>query len=178
MEERKKPCRQPIIAGATPEERDPQRWPPEVFLRLQEILDRSRERAGEAVRETFDRADRRMSAREFAEFWNSASLKAMATVGTGGKPHIAPVHAELVAGELRSTIYVNAVRRRDLARNPHVALTTWGPHGAVAIVYGRAREIPGTERETRPGASGRPRWTVALAIEIERIYAMKGRPPA
>ena len=100
----------------------------------------------------------------------------MATVGSQAVPHIAPVHAEFAAGRLRTTIYENAVRRRDLKRNPKVALTTWGPNGAVAIVYGTAREVPDSLRETRPGATGRPRRTVALDIEVTRIYAMRPRP--
>jgi hypothetical protein len=176
--EGKPPQKQRIVAGATPEERDPERWPPEVFARIQDILDRSLAAAGEAARETFARPERHMTAREFVVFWNSCALKAMATASRRGRPHIAPVHAEFVGGELRSTIYVNAVRRRDLEENPYVALTTWGSDGAVAIVSGRAEFIPGSERETRPGASGKPRRTVALRIVIERIYAMKGRPPA
>lgn len=170
--------KQPIVAGASPEERNPDLWPPEVFERLQAILDHSRARAGKALKESFDRPQRRMDAREFARFWNSCPLKAMATVGPNGHPHIAPVHAEFVRGELRSTIYVDAVRRRDLEHNPHVALSTWSTDGSVAIVYGRARVLPGSERETRPGASGQARKTVALQIEVGRIYAMKGRSPA
>jgi hypothetical protein len=170
-----KGCTQPIVAGATPEERDPANWPADVWEPLQRILHCSRTRAGQAVRDTFDRRERQMSALEFVIFWNSARLKAMATVGTGGEPHIAPVHAEFVNGRLRSTIYENALRRRDLRDNPRVALTTWGPHGAAAIVYGRAREVPGSLRETRPGATGAARRTVALDIEITRIYAMHGR---
>ena len=116
-----------------------------------------------------------MTALELVSFWNGTRLKAMATSGAGGVPHIAPVHAEFVNGRLRSTIYENAVRRRDLRDNPRVALTTWGPHGATAIVYGRAREVAGSLRETRPGASGATRRTVALDIEVTRIYAMKAR---
>ena len=167
--------RQPVAAGVTPEERDPANWPPEAFDQLQVILDRSRRRAGQALRDTFDHPERRMTAREFVSFWNQTRLKAMATVGVAAVPHVAPVHAELVGGKLRSTIFVNAVRRSDLQRNPQVALTTWGVNGATAIVYGRAREIPGSERETRPGASATTRSTVALEIELTRIYAMKGR---
>ena len=83
--------------------------------------------------------------------------------------------AEFVGGRLRSTIYEHAVRRRDLRHNPRVCFTTWGPHGAAAIVHGIAREIPDSLRDTRPGASGRPRRTVALEIEVTRIYAMKPR---
>jgi hypothetical protein len=168
-------CGQPIVAGATPEERDPANWPADALQPIQRILDRSRRRAGQAVRDTFERPERQMTALEFVMFWNGARLKAMATTGKNSEPHLAPVHAEFVNGRLRSTIYENAVRRRDLRDNPRVALTTWGPHGAAAIVYGRAREIPDSGRETRPGATGTARRTVALDIEITRIYAMKPR---
>jgi hypothetical protein len=167
-------CRQPIVAGATPEERDPAHWPREALDRLQRILDRSRGTAGQAVRDTFEHPERRMTAVEFVTFWNSSRMKAMATVGKA-QPHIAPVHAEFVDGRLRSTIYENAVRRIDLQGNPRVALTTWGGDGSVAIVYGRAREVPDSGRDTRPGATGKPRRTVALDIEVTRIYAMKAR---
>ncbi len=166
---------QPVVAGATPEERDPANWPPEALARLQGVLDRSRVAAGQAVRDTFDHDDRRMTAAEFVTFWNGTRLKAMATVGKGARPHIAPVHAEFVDGRLRSTIYENALRRRDLRDNPEVALTTWGASGATAIIYGTARELPNSLRETRPGATGAQRRTVALDIEVRRIYAMGGR---
>jgi hypothetical protein len=163
------------IAPAAVDEKDPATWPAETVAALQATIDRSRASAGPAVRESFDRSERRVSAVEFVAFWNAARMKAMATVGAGGAPHIAPVHAEFVAGRLRTTIYENALRRRDIAARPEVALTTWGPNGAAAIVYGIAREMPGTLRETRPGSSGRPRRTVALDIEVTRIYAMGPR---
>lgn len=157
------------------DEKDAANWPPEVLAELQATLDHSRTTAGPAVRDTFDRAERRMDAVQFVNFWNGARMKAMATVGEGGVPHMAPVHAEFVAGRLRTTIYENAVRRRDIAVRPQVALTTWGPNGAAAIVYGIAREVPGSLRETRPGATGRVRRTVTLDIEVTRIYAMGPR---
>jgi hypothetical protein len=168
-------CRQPIVADATPDERDPANWPANALEPLQRILDLSRTSAGRAVRDTFAHPERQMTALEFVTFWNGARLKAMATVGKNGEPHIAPVHAEFVNGRLRSTIYENALRRRDLRANPRVALTTWGAHGAAAIVYGRAGELPNSLRDTRPGATGAARRTVALDIEITRIYAMKSR---
>jgi pyridoxamine 5'-phosphate oxidase-like protein len=153
---------------------EPSSWPVEALAQLQRVLDRSTGSAGQAVRDTFEHVDRRMTATEFVTFWNGTRMKAMATVGARG-PHIAPVHAEFVDGRLRSTIYEHAVRRRDLRTNPEVALTTWGPHGAAAIVYGRAREVPDSLRETRPGATGTARRTVTLEIEVTRIYAMKER---
>jgi hypothetical protein len=168
-------CQQPI-AAAPADDKDPATWPASRLAAIQTILDRSLADAGVAVRDTFDRPERQMSALEFVTFWNASRMKAMATVGPRAVPHIAPVHAEFVAGRLRTTIYENAVRRRDLRSNTAVALTTWGPNGAVAIVYGTAREIPDSLRETRPGATGQPRRTVALDIEVTRIYAMKPRP--
>lgn len=167
--------KQPILAGATPEERNPDLWPTEAFAPLERLLASSLQRAGQAVRDTFGHEDRQMTAREFVNFWNQCRLKAMATVGANGRPHIAPVHAEFVRGELFSTIYTDAQRLRDIRRNPHVALTTWAPDGAVAIVHGRAHVVPNSERTSRPGATGRERRTVLLRIEIDRIYAMKGR---
>jgi hypothetical protein len=164
--------------GVPPDARDPANWSPEKLGALQRILDRSRVRAGKAVRDTFDRAERRMDAAEFVRFWNATRMKAMATVGARGRPHIAPVHAEFVDGRLESSVYEEAVRRGDIAENPHVAFSTWGPNGAVAIVYGRAKERPGSLRETRPGATGSPRRALTLEIEVTRIYAMRGREEA
>lgn len=163
-------------SGSAADANDPAHWPDGALAHLQNVLERSMRDAGDAVRETFDRAERHMDAREFVAFWNSCKLKAMSTVGQGGVPHTAPVHAAFVEGRLRTTIYVDAVRRRDLRHNPAVAMTTWGAGGAAVILYGKAREIPGSERETRPGASGRARRTVALEIDVTRIYAMKERP--
>jgi len=176
-EQSSKRCAQPVSAEAAADDRDPTTWQAEQLAAIQRLLDRGRTRAGDAVRETFAQPARQMTAVEFVVFWNGTRMKAMATVGPNAVPHIAPVHAEFANGRLRSTIYENAVRRRDLRTNQNVALSTWGPHGAAAIVYGRAREIPDSGRETRPGASGKPRRTVALDIEVTRIYAMKGREP-
>jgi len=155
---------------------DPSSWPPGALERIQRVLDDSRGSAGAAVRDTFERPQRGMDAAEFVAFWNSCKVKAMSTAGPDGTPHIAPVHAAFVDGSLRTTIYVDAVRRRDLRHSPVVAMTTWGAGGAAAILYGNAREVPDSERETRPGATGRTRRTVTLEIEVTRIYAMKARP--
>ena len=162
--------------------------------RLQALIDRSTATATASVGDSVAYGERQMSAAEFVEFWRSARLVAMATVGAAGQPHIAPVHAQLggtrfrfgpghdATGDqssglttMRMVIYEDAVRRVDLARNPRVALTTWRDDGAAAIVYGRAAEVADSIREARAGRSGKPRRVVELAIEISRIYAM--RPP-
>jgi hypothetical protein len=115
-----------------------------------------------------------MTAAELMEFWSRIRLVAMATVGPAGQPHIAPVHAELDGTTLRCAVYEHAVRRADLARNPRTAFTAWH-EGAAVILYGRAREVPGSLREARPGRSGESRHIVTIEVRLTRVYAM--RPP-
>ena len=79
------------------------------------------------------------------------------------------------AGELAEPRRVHVGRRADLAKNPRVAFSTWREDGAAAILYGRAREIPGSMREARAGRSGEPRKLVEFEVTLTRIYAM--RPP-
>ena len=143
------------------------------FAALQALLDRSTRTASPAIADSVAYPARQMSAAEFVEFWRSVRLVAMATVGPAGQPHIAPVHAELAGTTLRLAVYENAVRRQDLVANAHVAFTTWRGDGAVAILYGRAREIPGSLHRGRPGQSGRPRRVVTIEARLTRIYAMR-----
>jgi Pyridoxamine 5'-phosphate oxidase len=143
---------------------------------LQQLIDHSVATATPSVGDSVAYPDRQMNAAEFADFWKSVRLVAMATVGQGGLPHIAPVHATLEGTTLRLVIYDNTVRREDIAHNPRVAFTTWRADGAAAIVYGRAREVSGSERPARPGRSGKPRKVVAIEVALTRVYAM--RPPS
>jgi len=140
---------------------------------LQALLDRSTRTATPSVADSVAFPARQMTAAELVEFWQRTRLVAMATVGPAGQPHLAPVHAELRGTTLALVIYDDTVRRVDLARNPRVGFTTWDGNGAVAILYGRARELPDSRRESRPGRSGRPRHTVAVEVALTRAYAMR-----
>ena len=139
---------------------------------LQALIDRSVRSASPGVADSVAYPGRQMSAAELVEFVRDARLVAMATVGPHDGPHIAPVHVELDGTTLRCAVYENAVRRTDVARNPRVAFTTW-KDGAVAILYGRAREIAGTLRDARPGRSGAARRIVTLEVTLTRVYAMR-----
>src|SRR5438128_12518964 len=88
---------------------------------LQALIDRSTRTATPAVADSVAYPERQMTAAEFVEFWRSVRLVAMATVGAGGRPHVAPVHAEIAGAMLRLVVYENTVRRQDLAQNPRVA---------------------------------------------------------
>jgi hypothetical protein len=139
---------------------------------LQALIDRSTRTAGASVAESIAFPDRQMSAAELIAFWKDARMMAMATVGPNGQPHVAPVHSELDGTTLRLVVYDDTLRRRDLRANPRVAFTTW-KDGAAAIVYGRAREVPNSLRDARPGRSGTPRRVVTIEVALTRVYAMR-----
>jgi hypothetical protein len=143
---------------------------------LQALLDRSTRSASPAVADSVAYPDRQMTAAELVEFWKSARIMAMTTVGPQGQPHTAPVHSTLDGTTLTLVVYDNTVRREDIKTNPRVSFTTW-KDGAVAIVYGKAREVPGSLRETRPGRSGAPRNVVTIEVALTRAYAMRAPEP-
>jgi hypothetical protein len=144
----------------------------EDLAALQALIERSVRTASAAVADSVAYPGRQMTAAELVDFVRGARMIAMATIGAHGGPHIAPVHAELDGTTLRCAVYENAVRRADVARNPRVAFTTW-KEGAVAILYGRARELAGSLRDARPGRSGTPRRIVTLEVTLTRVYAMR-----
>ena len=139
---------------------------------LQALLDRSTRTATATVADSIAYPDRQMTAAELMEFWSRNRLIAMATVGPAGQPHVAPVHAELEGTTLRCAVYEHAVRRADLRSNPRTPFTAW-LDGAAVILYGRAREVPGSLRDARPGRSGAPRKIVTLEVRLTRVYAMR-----
>lgn len=144
----------------------------ESLAALQALLDRSVRTATPSVADSLAYPERQMSAAELVELWSRLRLVAMATVGPAGQPHIAPVHAELDGTTLRCVVYEDAVRRADLRTNPRTAFTAWH-EGAAVILYGRAREAPGSLRDARPGRSGAPRRVVTLEVRLTRVYAMR-----
>lgn len=148
---------------------------PEELAALDALIARSVRTATPAVADSVAYPGRQMSAAELIDFWREVRLVAMATVGSAGQPHIAPVHARLRGTTLRLVIYDNTIRREDLRSNPRVAFTGWAPGGGAVILYGRAHEVPGSLRESRSGRSGTPRQVVSIEVQLTRVYAM--RPP-
>jgi hypothetical protein len=146
-----------------------QEWPAPVVARIQEILDRSAATATPEVARVFARDDWRLSAREFLEMWSAQRWCTIASVGPKGQPHIAVIHADFQPdGRLTMRMFTGSVRARDIAGNDRVALSK-NLDGAVAMVYGRARPVLGTEA-VRQGAE-----TIEVEIAVSRIYAMKPR---
>lgn len=145
---------------------------PDAKTALDALLTSSSSAASGALADSVAWPPRRMTADQLYEFWQGIRLVAMATVGGKGQPHIAPVHAVLAGNVLTVSVYEDAVRRRDLQANDRVAFTAWDHDGAVAILYGRANESPGSLRDARPAQSGRERKVVEIVVRLTRVYAM------
>lgn len=141
---------------------------------IQQLLDESDGKAQPALKSLFGQPGRAMTADEFRETFRSIRLFAMATTGESGGPHIAPVHVQLTDDdEFQMTIQEESVRRRDILRNPRVAFTGWAEGGKTIILYGNAREIPNTRRDSTAGSRTKP--VLTLRIEPTRIHAMDPR---
>jgi len=148
---------------------EPNEWAADVLARVQDLLDRSAATATPEVGRVFARDDWRFDAAGFLAMWAAQRWCTVASVGAKGQPHIAVVHADFQPdGRLTMRMFTGAVRARDIVANPRVALSK-NLDGAVAMVYGRARVVPGTEAVRREAE------TVEVEIDVTRIYAMKPR---
>jgi hypothetical protein len=145
----------------------PVEFAPGVIERVQTVLDKSAASASPEVGRVFARDEWRLSAVEFLAMWEAQRWCTVASVGAKGQPHIAVIHAGFQAdGRLTMRMFTGAVRADDIRKNSRVALSK-NLDGAVAMVYGRASVVPGTEA-VRQSAE-----TVEVEIEVTRIYAMK-----
>lgn len=146
-------------------------WSDETIARVQEILDRSAATATPEVGRVFARSDWRLSATEFLEMWATQRWCTIASVGPQGQPHIAVIHADFQPdGRLTMRMFTGSVRARDIVANRRVALSK-NLDGAVAMVYGRAHLVAGTEAVRHEAE------TVEVEIEVRRIYAMRPAMP-
>lgn len=144
-------------------------WPDDAIDRVQGILDRSAETATPEVGRVFARPDWRLSAEDFLRMWSSQRWCTIASVGPNGQPHIAVIHADFQEdGRLTMRMFTGSVRAKDIVLNSRVALSK-NLDGAVAMVYGRAEPVPGTEAVRREAE------TVEVTINVSRIYAMRPR---
>jgi len=144
-------------------------YAPEVLGRIQAVLDRSAATATPEVGRVFAREDWRCDAAAFLAIWQAQRWCTVSSVGPKGQPHIAVVHAGFGPdGRLTMRMFTGSVRAKDIAANPRIALSK-NLDGAVAMVYGRARAVAGTEA-VRQGAE-----TVEVEVDVTRIYAMKPR---
>ena len=111
-------------------------------MNLQEVLDRSIERAGPYLRESFQMPAHSLNAAQLTghlagRLWTIA----LATVTAKGEPRVAPVGSLFVDGRFCVPILKSAARVKQLQRNAAVSASLFDEKDFALIVHGTARVI-------------------------------------
>jgi uncharacterized pyridoxamine 5'-phosphate oxidase family protein len=110
---------------------------PEDIAALQELLDRSYERAGSHLR-GITTPERRMSAEETVQALTGMRLLALATVTADGRPIVGPVDGIFFRGAFHFGSAPDSVRFRHIRARPHVSATHLPGEEMAVTVHGRA----------------------------------------
>lgn len=114
---------------------------PEEIEQLQTLLERSIERAGPFLRESFAMPTHSLSARQLLSFWQGLQTVALATVTSKGEPRVAPIGALLLHGRFYIPTVENATRTKHVLRNAAISLTCYQGNDLAVIVHGTATAI-------------------------------------
>lgn len=131
---------------------------PDEIAALQELLDRSYERAGSHLRSIIT-PERRLSAEQVVAYLQGTKHVAMATVTADGRPRVGPVDAVFLNARFTCGTAASSMRVRHLRRNPAVSVTHMVGDEVAITVHGTARLLePGTEE------------AVAVAADWAEVY--------
>jgi Pyridoxamine 5'-phosphate oxidase len=107
---------------------------------LQDLLDRSYERAGRHLR-GITTPERRVGADDLAARLQGMCLLVLATVTADGRPIAGPVDGIFYRGSFHFGTAPNAVRYRHILKRPHVSATHLPAEEFAVTVHGRAVPI-------------------------------------
>jgi hypothetical protein len=93
-------------------------------MNLQDVIDRSIERAGRYMRESFQMPDHSLSAAQLTRHLTGKDWTiALATVTSKGEPRVAPIGAIFHEGRFHAPILKTAARVKHVRRDPAVSAT-------------------------------------------------------
>jgi nitroimidazol reductase NimA-like FMN-containing flavoprotein (pyridoxamine 5'-phosphate oxidase superfamily) len=118
---------------------------PEDLARLQELLDRSMDGAGEHLREIIT-PERRLTAEQLSEQLTGMTLLVLATVTADGRPLAGPVDGIFHRGRFHFGSSPGSVRFRHIRRGSAVSATHLPGEHLNVTVHGRAEVV-----DTSPG---------------------------
>jgi hypothetical protein len=159
---------------------------------LQELLDRSYERAGAHLL-SIHTPERRLSAAQVSERLTGMCLLALATVTADGRPLLGPVDGIFYRGAFHFGSAPDSVRFRHIRARPGVSATHLPSEKLAVTVHGRARLVS-IQREQSPGFRQTlldvyvprygPEWEsfldsgpVYARIDAERMFAFSASSP-
>jgi len=151
------------------------------FERVQQLLDRSVERASAFLRSSFEMPEHSLSACQLTEHLHGSLTVALATVTARGEPRVAPINAVFVGGRFHVPTVAEAARARHLGRRPAASLTYYEgidvaviAHGAVQIIGVEDPEFTAIDAAQVESGRESPRdWgghAVYLRLEPETLY--------
>jgi nitroimidazol reductase NimA-like FMN-containing flavoprotein (pyridoxamine 5'-phosphate oxidase superfamily) len=113
---------------------------PDDLRALQDLLDRSYERAGPHLLRIIT-PERRVDAPEVVARLTGMRLLVLATVTADGRPVVGPVDGIFLRGDFYFGSSPDSVRFRHIAKRPHVSATHVPGEEFAVTVHGRARTI-------------------------------------
>jgi hypothetical protein len=113
----------------------------EDIQQLQDLLDRSIERAGVFLRQSFQMPDHSLSAHQLIHFWQGMQTIALATVTRQGEPRVAPIGALLFRGKFYIPTLATAARTKHILHHPAVSFTHYQGNDFAIITHGTATII-------------------------------------
>ncbi|HBY98072.1 MAG: pyridoxamine 5'-phosphate oxidase family protein [Ardenticatenaceae bacterium] len=158
----------------------------EGLEQLQQVLDRSIERAGDFLRNSFQMPHHSLSAAQLVRYFQGLQVIALSTVTAKGEPRVAPIGALFFRGHFYIPTLATAARTRHVLKRPAVSLTHFDGTDLAIIVHGRAAvltpehpkfaTLEALHRE-RSGQSVRD-WGegVYLRVDPEVIYTFARHP--
>ena len=113
---------------------------PDDIAALQELLDRSYERAGRHLLRIIT-PERRLTAEEVSERLTGMCLLALATATSDGRPVVGPVDGIFFRGAFHFGSAPDSVRFRHIRSRPHVSATHLPGEELAVTVHGRAHTV-------------------------------------
>jgi len=110
---------------------------PEDLAALQDLLDRSFDRAGPHLRRIIT-PERRLTAEQVSERLTGMCLLALATATSDGRPIVGPVDGIFFRGAFHFGSSPDSVRFRHIRARPHVSATHLPGEELAVTVHGRA----------------------------------------
>ncbi len=111
---------------------------PDEMTQLQTLLDRSVEKAGNFLRESFEIPQKSLSAQQLVMYLQGIHTVAFATVTSKGEPRVAPIGALFYRGHFAIPTVATAARTKQVQRNPAISLTYFAGNDLAIIVHGTA----------------------------------------
>jgi hypothetical protein len=150
---------------------------PEALYYLQNVIEKSIQRAGPFLQGAFHMPDHSFSAVQLANYFQGIFIGAFGTVSGLGEPRVAPVSFFLFRGHFYIPTVQTTIRARHVLKRPAVSLAHYDGIDLALIVHGKAQavgeghrdfhDLEDTHRAYSPNHSSVRDWGMGIFLKIE-----------